>query len=252
MNILKQPAIKRIFKALNLNPPGTSPEKSDPHIRNAAAAFTSAAPRQPQIVGKTVAHLLTRIEELNNENAKLSAQLYTDQMTGLKNMRFLKENLEDEIKHIGHGNSIGAAFIMIDMDKLKAMNAVHGHEGGNAALKAFAKALDSDKGSNEMTFRLHGDEFAYLVDDIDEDEAREALKAVRNRIDNILFDFTDDNGKTHHLHTGGSAGLYYIRPEDTSFKHIMDAADVEMYREKEKRKMSQNTTPNATLVPQEP
>lgn len=252
MSILKQPAIKRLFRALNLNLPDAKPAKMNPRIRDAGTAFTTAAPNQPQTIGKTVAHLLARIEELDRENAALSTQLYTDPMTGLKNIRFLKENLQDEIEHVGHGNSIGAAFIMIDMDGLTDVNTAYGHGGGNAALTAFAKALDSDKGYDEMAFRLHGDEFAYLVDDIDEEGAAKALETIRARIDKIPFDFTDDNGQTHHLHTGGSAGLYYIRPEDASFKHVMDRADAEMYREKEKRHSHQKAVPQTVIVPQKP
>ena len=68
--------------------------------------------------------------------------------------------------------------MFIDMDNLKKINDKHGHEEGDEALKAIAKAMKSvcDLGKNQIPARFGGDEFIFFLPDTD---IRRSLLVIR-------------------------------------------------------------------------
>jgi diguanylate cyclase (GGDEF)-like protein len=108
-----------------------------------------------------------------------------DALTGLPNRRLFQETL---------GVALGArkpddsfALMLIDLDRFKPVNDVHGHAAGNAVLCAVADRLCDLVPSGSTVARLGGDEFAALLPcGKDQDAlaslAQQMIASVRNPI----------------------------------------------------------------------
>ncbi|MCZ7684771.1 MAG: diguanylate cyclase [Sandaracinaceae bacterium] len=72
------------------------------------------------IVGRLVARIRTREDELVSANARLSELSARDALTQLYNRRYLMSRLEDELARVRRGHAL--AVIMIDLDRFKRIN----------------------------------------------------------------------------------------------------------------------------------
>jgi two-component system cell cycle response regulator len=109
--------------------------------------------------------LLARIQQaLGQGRARQSLQLAAehDELTGLGNLRLLRRRIVNERARFGrYGHPLGLA--MIDVDKLKAINDVHGHVVGSEALRAIAGVLRRQARDTDLVVRYGGDEFVALL-----------------------------------------------------------------------------------------
>ncbi|MFZ1987269.1 MAG: diguanylate cyclase, partial [Desulfatitalea sp.] len=81
--------------------------------------------------------VLQRTEELEQVNWRLQELSDTDQLTGLRNRRFLDGLLEREwVRSRRYGHHL--ALLMIDVDHFKQVNDVHGHLTGDRCLQVLA------------------------------------------------------------------------------------------------------------------
>jgi diguanylate cyclase (GGDEF)-like protein len=93
--------------------------------------------------------------ERDRLEAKLYAQAYRDELTGLGNRRALFEQLESLLQ------SGSGTLLYVDVDHFKSVNDLHGHDVGDLVLKACGQALKAAEGG--QAFRLGGDEFVLLL-----------------------------------------------------------------------------------------
>jgi diguanylate cyclase (GGDEF)-like protein len=110
------------------------------------------------------------LEEVN------SASL-TDPLTGLANRRSLGLLLERELST---AERYGApfAYAIIDLDNFKAINDSKGHDGGDEALRVFAKCLNDGARRGDIVARFAGDEFVLVIAQARKEEAELALARV--------------------------------------------------------------------------
>jgi len=80
-----------------------------------------------------------------------------DPLTGLMNRRALGTRFE-ELRRRGFDT-----FALIDLDRFKQVNDVHGHQTGDAALRACAEALRGDQVRDHLAARLGGEEFVVML-----------------------------------------------------------------------------------------
>ena len=80
-----------------------------------------------------------------------------DSLTGLMNRRAIEARF-DELLAQGFDT-----FALVDLDRFKAINDVHGHQVGDAALVACASALRSSGDRDSVAVRLGGEEFVVLL-----------------------------------------------------------------------------------------
>lgn len=104
------------------------------------------------------AELLGRIAA--EERAR--TQALHDPLTGLPNRRKLFEKLESSLAARGDPGSV-TALIMIDLDRFKPINDVHGHAAGDVVLKTVSQRISDVTRAGEMVARLGGDEFAVVL-----------------------------------------------------------------------------------------
>jgi two-component system cell cycle response regulator len=86
----------------------------------------------------------------------------TDPLTRLGNRRALEDALDLGLSEAYERHS-GLSVISLDLDGLKAVNDLHGHDRGDALLSGFATALRLAFRGEDALFRVGGDEFVILV-----------------------------------------------------------------------------------------
>jgi len=86
----------------------------------------------------------------------------TDPLTGLGNPLALEERLDQETARASrYGQPL--SLLVMDVDRLKAINDRHGHHAGDLALQAVARALRNGARETDLPARVGGDEFVLLA-----------------------------------------------------------------------------------------
>jgi diguanylate cyclase (GGDEF)-like protein len=111
------------------------------------------------------AHL--RAGWLRQELDRSRRQSELDPMTGLYNRRYLDRFLAGA----GAETPATLASMLVDVDDLKGINDIHGHEAGDAAIVAVADTLSGSMRPHDVVCRIGGDEFLVLMPGLSPDLA---------------------------------------------------------------------------------
>jgi len=132
------------------------------------------------VVAVGAAMIVTRQRTLGlaRRNRRLA---YTDALTGIANMRRLRERISDGARPPGEDEQPLALFAM-DLDNFKQVNDRFDHSTGDRVLCAVAVALDKELDPSDVLVRRGGDEFALLVPNPDERN----LDALRERLESTI------------------------------------------------------------------
>ena len=93
-----------------------------------------------------------------------------DSLTGLVNRRRFREEFETQLALQSRYGGEGA-LLLVDVDRLKAINDSRGHGAGDLVLRRVAEVLRSRMRSTDVVARLAGDEFAVLLPSVAADQA---------------------------------------------------------------------------------
>ncbi len=156
---------------------------------------------------------------------------YYDSLTGLPNRYILYERVRSAVKAAAEDNKKGA-LVLIDLDNFKDINDSFGHSFGDLLLKEISVRLNScNKGSDNGIFRLGGDEFIVLLENLDKkDQCNEHL----SRIMNIFSMPITINGRS--IHITSSIGISIFPDDSSDVEDLLRNSDSAMYYAKNKRK----------------
>jgi diguanylate cyclase (GGDEF)-like protein len=134
-----------------------------------------------QVVGQLapfllVAYLTTTLSaDITEARERIENLAQTDSLTGLYNLRMFTEVWQRE--HDACERSRGVySLLMIDMDKLKEINDVFGHDAGNSAINLVAQCLQRSIRATDHAARFGGDEFAVLLPGASPEVAEAVIK----------------------------------------------------------------------------
>ncbi len=122
-----------------------------------------------------------RVQAFANVSEQLESarnRTRSDSLTGLPNRRALKAFLAEQ-----HPNQT-ITLAMIDIDQLRDINAAVGDKGGDRCLCAIAETLDGRLRTDDMLFRIGGDEFVVVFPGIDGKGGIRAAHGLRESICN--------------------------------------------------------------------
>lgn len=149
-----------------------------------------------------------------------------DALTGLKNRRaFLEAGTAEVERSKRYEHPL--AVIFLDLDDFKQLNDTKGHDAGDAALQATARAMLSALRSSDRVARLGGDEFAVLLPETGYDAAVGAGRKIFIAVNTALEDFPP---------VKASIGVAWFGEADRLFPAMLKAADELMYEVKESGK----------------
>lgn len=102
----------------------------------------------------------------------------TDGLTSVHNKRYLLETLEREV-HQSSRAGTPLCVMMLDLDKFKSINDMHGHLAGDAVLVEFASRVKSVLRSGDLLARYGGEEFVMLLTRTSIQDAVQIAERVR-------------------------------------------------------------------------
>lgn len=138
---------------------------------------------------KEISFLIT---SYNDMLKKLNAQIktnkeisYIDTLTQIKNRKAYNEKIEESVSlYKRYKNSFSIA--LLDIDDFKKINDTYGHSAGDIVLQDIAKLLVSTTRSNDMIFRIGGEEFIIIFPNTALDDSKNSAEEIRKKIKNSL------------------------------------------------------------------
>jgi diguanylate cyclase (GGDEF)-like protein len=162
---------------------------------------------------------LRAAERLASMQRELIRLATVDPLTGLSNRRgFFERATEACARTAPPDGSVSA--IILDIDNFKQINDAYGHETGDQAIRACARAARIEK---VVTGRLGGDEFALILEEKSLPQAIEIAEGLRMRLAERPF----DTGKGS-IRLTCSLGVGEGKAGDT-VDQILARADVALY-----------------------
>ncbi|WP_340266757.1 diguanylate cyclase [Sphingobium mellinum] len=149
-----------------------------------------------------------------------------DALTGLANRRRFDAAIEEEIASCERARS-PLACLMIDIDHFKRFNDAHGHDAGDAVLRAVGSVLNDSLREDGCAFRLGGEEFVLLMPGFTLDQALARAVQIQERIRQLRVEH-------HHRELGpvtASFGLAAF-PDHGEAKVLVQTADAALLRAK--------------------
>ncbi len=158
---------------------------------------------------------------------KIAHMARYDTLTGLPNRMMLNESLGDALSYADQWRT-RCAFLMIDLDRFKAVNDTLGHLVGDQLLARVSDRLKRQVGEHELCGRLGGDEFAIVIRDVaDMDHVNRIATSV---IHSLSKPYEIDH---HTLYVGASVGSAVGPRDGATVETLMRNADLALYRSKD-------------------
>ena len=153
-------------------------------------------------------------------------QAHHDALTGLPNMRWLREQL-GEVVASARREHRGMALLFIDLDRFKEVNDTLGHAAGDELLVEAAARLRGVLRASDLAGRQGGDEFLLLLDPVPRPEQAEAVAA---RVVDVLSQPFVLQGREIRL--SASAGIALYPQDGQDVETLIRFADQAMYAAK--------------------
>ena len=167
------------------------------------------------------------VTEARRSSDKINRMARFDTLTGLPNRLMIHETLATAMAEADKWGS-RCAFMMIDLDRFKAVNDTLGHPVGDRLLGRVSERLRQLVTDNEMIGRLGGDEFAVVVRDATDTARVEGL--AHTIIDTLSKPYEVD---AHTLYIGASVGLATGPRDGRTAETLIRSADLALYRSKD-------------------
>lgn len=154
--------------------------------------------------------------------------IYTDDLTGLYNRRYLNSVLPQEL-----AQTKKYALFMIDLDGFKGVNDTYGHLEGDAILISLSKAINECMSASGTVIRYAGDEFTVVLPEKTKEEASSLAGELLKKVAAQPLKGKDGQ-KVHSLTL--SMGLSMYPDDGKKLEEIIEKADRALYSSKRKGK----------------
>ena len=157
---------------------------------------------------------------LQNRSNELEWLAHTDALTGLFNLRYMRQQIDHLLglqQRYGHP----FALLLLDVDGLKRVNDSFGHAAGDELLVGVAEAIRAATRSVDVSARIGGDEFCVLAPH--QTAARVTILAERLAAGIEALQSADG------AHVGVSIGVVACPEHASDAERLLELADVAMY-----------------------
>ncbi len=148
-----------------------------------AASFDEATER---FVGTVAEQLALALSNLRLRES-LVQQSIRDPLTGLFNRRHLEESLDLEL-HRAARRGEPISVVMFDVDHFKRYNDLHGHDAGDAVLRALGGLVQRHIRAGDVACRFGGEEFLLLQPGLSAHDARSRAETLRETVSQLALE----------------------------------------------------------------
>ncbi|CAH0495834.1 bifunctional diguanylate cyclase/phosphodiesterase [Novosphingobium sp. CECT 9465] len=167
------------------------------------------------------------VTEQRESAEKIAYLARYDTLTGLPNRLMLSEAVGDAMGYAEKWRT-HCAFLMIDLDRFKAVNDTLGHLVGDQLLALVSERLKAIIREGEVCGRLGGDEFAVIVRDASD------VQRVGDLCEAIIASLSLPYEVDHHmLYVGASVGSAIGPRDGSTVETLLRNADLALYRAKD-------------------
>lgn len=187
--------------------------------------------------GKTNAELAEMNYEIQAQHAqvkllnkKLKKSSEEDHLTGLKNRRYISEQIDLHLTQNSKLSPTCFSVAIIDLDYFKQVNDNYGHPFGDHVLEKFAEILKKHAHKDDLVARWGGEEFLYVSFKPGCDHIIKFCGAVHESFSSIVFSINDKNISLSC--STGFASLQQKHYDEHTFEYVQHLADTALYRAK--------------------
>ncbi|MDH4107104.1 MAG: diguanylate cyclase [Gammaproteobacteria bacterium] len=203
--------------------------------------------RLEQEVQKRTDELSKRNDELRQLNRSLQESSLSDPLTGLRNRRFVFEEVSREMSNIGRkhekklegldpSKAADLVFMVIDLDNFKPINDTYGHAAGDKVLLDIRDVLLSTCRRSDFVIRWGGDEFVVIAKQAHPGESEALAERIRQRVASAEFVLPDGQIVRTTCSIGFTAfPLFSGQARNGSLDDVINIADNLMYEAKRER-----------------
>jgi diguanylate cyclase (GGDEF)-like protein/putative nucleotidyltransferase with HDIG domain len=150
----------------------------------------------------------------------------TDYLTNLPNARRLFLQLETELERCRTtGGSL--AVVVCDLNSFKEVNDRRGHLEGDLLLSSISAAFRRSCPPTDMVARMGGDEFVFLVSNLDPEDALTRLASIAETVKSVCLSVCLDE------RVSASLGASFYPADGKSAEELLALADRRMYQDKQ-------------------
>jgi diguanylate cyclase (GGDEF)-like protein len=181
------------------------------------------------------AEVQARTLELNAANARLEKVSQTDPLTGLRNRRYLANQIPADLAYYDRETNRSGdygqivVFALVDIDFFKRINDTHGHRAGDHVLQEFSQVLASLARSGDYLARWGGEEFLLVFRPMHSQHLQVIGERIRSAV--AAHRFQLDDGQSLDLTCSvGLAGYPLFNVErQPGWEQMVDLADAALY-----------------------
>jgi diguanylate cyclase (GGDEF)-like protein len=172
--------------------------------------------------------------KLSHDAARLHQLAMTDDLTGLHNLRSFERHLGAFVEQAVRSRA-PLSVLMLDLDRLKALNDAHGHLKGAAAVRTVGALIAAHVPGNAVACRYGGDEFVVAIPCCDRlraerlaEDLRTAVRSAAPVLDGLAFP-----AGTLSVSLGVASASWRLAREDVDLsRHLFAEADAALYAAK--------------------
>ncbi|CAN5749214.1 hypothetical protein BH11PSE12_BH11PSE12_07780 [soil metagenome] len=181
----------------------------------------------------------SRLEQALQELEKTSL---TDPLTGLKNRRFLMQNIDADVAlSLRHYQTVASdvnklpkdadlLMFLVDLDHFKQVNDKYGHAAGDAVLVQIRERLQQVFRDSDYLIRWGGEEFLIVARATSRDIAEELAERVRLVVAEKDFHLEGDLYIAQTCSVGFACFPFVVaHPRAITWQDVVDIADIALY-----------------------
>ena len=178
-------------------------------------------------LGVLNATLQAQVAENERLQRQLRAQALEDPLTGLHNRRHLMD-AGAALLALLRRRGEPLAVVVIDLDRFKRINDLHGHEAGDEVLKGFAALTRGETRAEDLACRYGGEEFVLLLPGARATQAAARMGELLHKFQALRF----GEGAGGGFACSFSVGVAVSLGDDDTLPLLLARADAALYRAK--------------------
>jgi len=198
-----------------------------------------------QALRDTQAQLVERNHQLQQVNEALQNLSFTDALTGLRNRRYLQQQMDAEVSLVLRAyedwlkggapepTDADLAFFLLDLDHFKTVNDTHGHAAGDQVLAQLRDRLRQVCRDSDYIVRWGGEEFLVVARATDRRQAGAMAERLRLAVGGRPF-LLPDGRWTERTCSVGFACFPFLphQPAALHWEQVMGLTDRALYAAK--------------------